>query len=70
MSNRKEIHEKFEAILKEAGINRRDLYIYAAIADGACESNTTALHYHRDQELGQYVRINIDDFLVKCWPFF
>ena len=69
-SNMKEINEKFNGIMQEAGIDRKDHCLYSAIPGGACGSNTTALHCHRDQKLGSYVRRNINRYLVKFWPFF
>ena len=38
--------------------------------DGACGSSCTAIHCHRDRKLAKYVRRNINEYLIKFWPFF
>ena len=65
-----EIDEKYTSILLEAGINRKDFIVYKSKADGACASNCTAIHVHHEQNLGPYVRRNVNEYIVQFWPFF
>ena len=65
-----EIDEKYTSILLEAGIDRNNYIIYKAKADGACASNCTAIHVHHEQNLGPYVRRNVNEYIIKFWPFF
>ena len=66
----KEIDTKYEAVFDEAGIDIKNHVVFSVKPDGACGSNCVALHCHRDQSLGQYVRNNANVHLVNFWPFF
>ena len=65
-----EIDEKYSPIFLEAGLDIKDYIIYKAKADGACASNCTAIHVHHDQNLGPYVRRNVNEHIHMLWPFF
>ena len=66
----KDIPEKYDEILKEVGIDRKEYCICSVEPDGACGSTCTSLHCHRDRKLARYVRRNINEYLVRFWPFF
>ena len=66
----KEIPVEYDEVFKESGKNRKEFGIFSVKSDGACGANSTALHCHRDQNLGPYVMRNVNDFTVKFWPFF
>ena len=66
----KPIDDRFDKLFEEVGLVRKDHTIYKARADGGCGSNCAALHCHQDEQLGQYVRLNTNSYLVKFWPFF
>ena len=66
----KEIPEKYNEIFKESGKERKEFGIFSVKPDGACGANSTAIHCHRDQNLGPYVMRNVNEYTVKFWPFF
>ena len=45
----KDIPEKYDTIMKKAGIERKDYCICSVEPDGACGSTCTSLHCHRDR---------------------
>ena len=65
-----EIPKQYDEIFKESGKNRQDFGLFSVKPDGACGANSTALHCHRDQNLGPYVMRNVNQFTVDFWPFF
>ena len=64
------INDKFKPIFKQVGLDIQNYRIFKVKGDGACGSNCAALACHHDERLGQYVRRNINDFIVKYWPYF
>ena len=67
---KKYINEKYDAIMKEAGIERKDYCICPVKPDGACGSTCSDIHCHRDRKLSRYVRRNINEYMIKFWQFF
>ena len=65
-----EIPEQYDKIFKESGKDRQEFGLFSVKPNGACGANSTALHCHRDQNLGPYVMRNVNEFTVKFWPFF
>ena len=65
-----EIPAKFKNVFEEVGLKIEEFLIYPVKGDGACGANSTALHCHRSQKLGPYVMRNVNEFIVKFWPFF
>ena len=70
ISNTKDIPTKYAKLMKEAGLDITEYEIFSVEGDGACGSTCTAVHCHRDKKLSKYVRRNVNEYLVKFWPFF
>ena len=66
----KQIDEKFQILFEEVGLDINNYRIYKVRSDGACGSNCTALACHHDERLGQYVRRNINEYIVKHLEYF
>ena len=65
-------NESLPPWLKEIDEDIRHLFEYddvehPTIGNGACGSNGAALHFYRDQTLGQYLKRNINNFQVDHW---
>ena len=56
--------------MKEVGLDITQYEIFSVEGNGACGSTCTAVHCHRDKKLSQYVRRNVNEYLVEFWPFF
>ena len=69
IENIREIPLKYEAIMREVGLDLKNFCIRSVIPDGACGSYCTALHCHRDMKLGRYVRRNVNQYIVRFLPF-
>ena len=65
-----EIDRKYEKLFSEAGLKIEDYCICRAKRDGACGANCIALLFRYDETLGKYVRNNVNDHIVKFWPFY
>merc|ERR1712240_408620 len=61
----KRLDDQFESLFNEVGLDIQDFTIYKANPDGACGSNCVALAFHHDERLGQYVRRDINSYIVK-----
>ena len=65
-----QINVKYANIFKEEGLDIEDFVIYKVKGDGACGATCTAVHCHRDEKLGIYVRRNTNEYIAQFWPFF
>ena len=65
-----EIDTKYGKLFSEANLKIENYCIYRTRGDGACGANCTALFFHQDETLGSYVRNNVNEHIVKFWPFY
>merc|ERR1712240_895451 len=65
----KRLDDNLESLFSEVGLDIQDHVIYKAKPDGACGSNCVAIALHHDEGQGQYVRRNINNYIVKHWEY-
>merc|ERR1712240_617450 len=65
----KRLDDNLESLFSEVGLDIQDYVIYKAKPDGACASNCVAIALHHDEGQGQYVRRNINNYIVEHWEY-
>ena len=65
----RKIEDHFKQSFDEVGLNIQKHRVYKVKPDGACGSNCVALRYHEDETMGQYVRRNINEYIVDHWEY-
>ena len=68
--NIKEIDKKYESKFSEAGLDISEYVVCLVKGDGACGASCAALNFHADQNLGIYVRRNINQHIADFFPFY
>ena len=65
-----EIDKKYATLFAEAKLDIEKFVIYKVKGDGACGATCTAIHCHRDEKLGNYVRRNTNEYIAQLWEYF
>jgi hypothetical protein len=68
--NTKDIDSKYSKLFSDEGLQLEHYCLFTAKGDENCGGNCAALHFHHDETLGPYVRNNVNDHLLKHWPFY